>query len=139
MLNYPLELTRDSNGEFLLTIPDIPEAAAVGDTEEAALREGLDALESALDFYFSDRRMVPLPRKAKKGQLLISLPALPASKVLLHNEMVTQGVKKADLARRLNMAPPNVERIFNLKHSTRIETIELALASMGKHLDVRVA
>jgi hypothetical protein len=29
-----------------------------------------------------------------------------------------------------------VERIFEVRHKTRIETVEAALASLGKHLEV---
>ena len=136
---YPVELTRDTNGQILATVPDVPEVAAVGDDEAGALRETVDALETALDFYFDDRRPVPMPSKAKRGQATVALPALATSKVLLHNEMVAQNVRKAELARRMHIAPPNVERIFNLKHNTKIETVEAALAVLGKHLEVRVA
>ena len=69
----------------------------------------------------------------------MALPALVASKVFLHNEMLRQGIKKAELARRMDMAPPNVERIFKLRYRTRIESIEAALACLGKRLDVRLA
>lgn len=30
MLRYPVELKADDNGTFLVTFPDIPEAASVG-------------------------------------------------------------------------------------------------------------
>lgn len=136
---YPVNLTKDTNGQFLATVPDVPEVAAVGGNEAEALRDTVHALETALDFYFDDRRPVPLPSKAKRGQATVSLPAMVASKVLLHNEMVAQNVRKAELARRMHIAPPNVERIFNLKHNTKIETVEAALAALGKHLEVRVA
>jgi antitoxin HicB len=139
MLNYPATLTEDNNGTFLVTFADIPEATSVGDTAEDALREALDGLESALDFYFTDRRPVPAPSKPAKGQPVVTLPALVTAKVLLHNEMVTQGVRKAELARRMDLAPPAVERIFDIKHGTKIETIEAALGKLGKHFDLRVA
>ena len=48
----------------------------------------------------------------------------------MHNEMLTQGVKKAELARKLDIAPPNIERIFRIRHKPRIETVEAALASL---------
>ena len=43
MLNYPVTLTRDSNGSFLVGFPDFPEANSVGDTVEEALHEAVDA------------------------------------------------------------------------------------------------
>jgi antitoxin HicB len=137
-MRYPVTLEIDETG-VLVGCPDIPEMHSVGDTVDEALREAVDGLESAIDIYFDERRPVPAPSKAERGQAMVALPALVASKVLLHNEMLAQGVKKAELARRLNIAPPNVERIFNVRHKTRIETIEAALSALGKRLDVRVA
>jgi antitoxin HicB len=103
------------------------------------LHNAVDALETALDFYFEDRRAVPLPSRPRRGQQTVALPSLVVAKALLHNEMLAQGMKKAELARRLNIAPPNVERIFRVKHKTRIETVEAALASLGKQIDLRLS
>jgi antitoxin HicB len=135
---YPVKLIRDTNGQFLVTSPDIPEMAAVGDDEAEALREAADAMETAFDFYFDDRRLVPLPSKPKRGQATVALPVLVIAKVLLHNEMCVQNIRKAELARRMDVAPPNIERIFDLKHKTKIETLESALGILGKHLELRV-
>lgn len=137
-MQYPVELTRDTNGQYLVTFPDIPEAITAGDTLEEARQHAVEALETTLDFYFEDRREVPAPSRPQRGQQSVTLPTLAAAKVLLHNEMVSQNVRKAELARRLDIAPPNIERIFKLKHNTKIETIEAALEALGKHLEVRV-
>ncbi len=135
---YPVQLTADSNGSFLVTCPDIPEMASVGEDKISALKEAVDGLETALDFYFDERRAVPMPSKALRGQACVALPTLVSAKVLLHNEMLAQNVRKADLARLLNLAPPNVERIFNLRHKTKIETVEAAFACLGKSLEVHL-
>ena len=66
MLAYPYILTPDDNGTFLVTFPDIPEAAAVGEDEESAAIEALDGLLCALDGYFEDRRDGQ-PRRAQGG------------------------------------------------------------------------
>ncbi|MHB8167120.1 MAG: type II toxin-antitoxin system HicB family antitoxin, partial [Sulfuricella sp.] len=109
-----------------------------GDTEAEALSAAKDALESALDFYFEGKRAVPAPSKAKRGQNVIELPASLTAKVLLLNEMVTQSVRPAELARRLNTTPQEVNRLTNVRHTTRIDGIAAALQALGKHLDMRV-
>ena len=139
MLLYPMTLVPDTNGTFLVQFPDIPEANAVADDETEAFVNGLEALEAAIEIYFDEKRVVPPPSKVKRGQLSIPLPALVTAKVLLANEMVSQGVRKADLARRLDIHMPQVDRLVDLRHSSKIEAIEAALQSLGKHLDVRVA
>lgn len=138
MFMYPVTLTKDEDGGFVVNFKDIPEAITQGETREAALAAAKNALESALDFYFEDKRIVPMPSKAKRGQPLVELPASLSAKVLLLNEMVTQNVRPAELARRLNTTPQEVNRLTNVRHTTRIDGIAAALQALGKHLDLRV-
>ena len=137
MFMYPVTLTPD-NGGFVVTFSDIPEAITQGETEDEALAAAKDALESALDFYFEDKRAVPTPSKAKRGQHVIELPASLSAKILLLNEMIAQNVRPAELARRLHTTPQEVNRLTNVRHTTRIDGIAAALQALGKHLDMRV-
>lgn len=139
MFRYPVTLTRDEiDGGFVVTFVDIPEAITQGNTEAEALAAAKDALESALDFYFEDKRPVPVPSKAKRGQKVIELSASLSAKVLLLNEIIMQHVRPADLARRLNTTPQAVNRLINLQHTTRIDGIDAALQALGKRLELRV-
>jgi len=139
MFMYPVTLTPDeADGGFVATFVDIPEAITQGDTEAEALAAAKDALASALDFYFEDKRAVPAPSRPKRGQHVIELAASLSAKVLLLNEMVTQDVRPAELARRLNTTPQEVNRLTNVRHTTRIDGIAAALQALGKHLDMRV-
>lgn len=61
------------------------------------------------------------------------------SKVFLSNEMIRQGVRKAELARRLGVHMPQVDRLLNLRHSSKIEMVETALGLLGRRLDVSIA
>lgn len=139
-MKFPVTLTRDKNdGGFVVTFTDIPEAITQGDTLEEALAMAQDALETALEFYFEDKRAVPVPSKAKRGQNIIELPASLSAKVLLLNEMVIQNIRPAELARRLNTTPQEVNRLTNLRHTTRIDGIAAALHAMGRSLEISVA
>lgn len=138
MLIYPITLTPDDNGTFLVQFPDIPEAITVAENKNEAIVNGQEALQAAIEIYFDEKRLVPAPSKPKKGQLYITLPALVAAKVLLANEMVYQGVRKSELARRLNVHMPQVDRLVNLRHSSKLENIELAFNKLGKSLDIRI-
>jgi len=139
MFMYPVTLTPDKeDGGFVVTFVDIPEAISQGDSLPQALAAAKDALESALDFYFEDKRAVPAPSRPKRGQHVIELPASLSAKVLLLNEMVTQDVRPAELARRLNTTPQEINRLTNVRHTTRIDGIAAALQALGKHLDMRV-
>ncbi|MDR1463635.1 MAG: hypothetical protein LBI68_11000 [Azoarcus sp.] len=137
-MKFPLTLEIDETG-VLAGCPDIPEMHSVGESVADAIREAYDGLESAIEIYFDCRRPVPAPSRPVPGQHTVDIPALLAAKILLHNEMLAQGIKKAELARRLNIAPPNVERIFRAGHKTRFETVEAALASLGRHIEISIA
>ncbi len=137
MLSYPISLTPDDNGTLLVTFPDVPEAITVGNDEEDAKIQALDALEAALEIYFAEKRSIPMPSKAKRGQPVVTLPALVTAKVLLAEEMLRQNVRKAELARRLSVNQVQVDRLLNFSHSSKIELVESAFAVLGKRLDVR--
>ena len=138
MLAYPVELTPD--GKFLMvTFPDIPEANSQGDSVEDALKMAADALETALDFYFDAGRPVPVPSKPKRGQHTVELRASVAAKVLLLNEMSSQKVRPSELARRIGTTPQEVNRLTNIRHTTRIDRVDTALRALGKRLIIRVA
>lgn len=139
MLHYPVDITPDDNGTFLVTCPDIPEMASVGDDIESALLEAEDGLATALEFYFDDRKEIPLPSPVKAGQHSVKLPLLQTMKVFLLNEMVRQGVRKAEMARRLEVHMPQVDRLLDLHHSTKAEFIERAFAKLGKEFELSVA
>lgn len=134
---YPARIRQDGGG-FTVTFRDIPEAITSGATKEEALEMAHDALATAMDFYFEDRRAVPAPSERKRGEVDVRLPASVAAKVLLLNELVTQDVTAAELARRLHTSPQVVNRIVNLKHSTKIDTIADALSAVGRRLEIRV-
>lgn len=136
MLNYPIILTPDTNGTFLVGFPDFPEANSVGDDKDDAMINAVDALETALSIYFDERRPVPLPSAAESGDAVVALPALETAKVLLWNEMFAQKLRKADLARMLDVHTPQVDRLFDLSHSSKIEFVEQAAKALGKSLNV---
>lgn len=136
-MQYPAAFAPDESGGFVVTFRDIPEAITQGDTEEEALEMAEDALITALDFYFEDRRPVPPPSKPKAGERFVRLPLSVSAKVLLLNEMIVQRIRPADLARQMNTAPQEVSRVIDLHHNTKIDRMADALASLGKRLEIK--
>ena len=138
MLSYPARLTRDGDG-FMVSFPDIPEALTGAPSREQALDMAADALTTAMDFYFEDRRPVPPPSAPKRGQIVIDLPPSVGAKVLLLNEMLVQGTRPAELARLMNVRPQEVNRLTTLRHPTKIDTVAAALRALGKRLELSLA
>ena len=89
---------------------------------------------SLMEFYLDERRRAPAPSAAESGERLVHLPASVAAKVLLLNEQIAQGVTNAELARRMGIRPQEIQRISNLSHATKIDTIDRALRALGREL-----
>ena len=138
-MRYPARLKAEKEGGYVVTFPDIPEAITQGEDVEDALMHARDALESALEFYFDDQRPVPLPSTPKRGQRLVDLPLSVSAKVLLLNEMLRQKVRPAELARRLGTTPQEVNRLTNIRHTTRIDRVDAAMRALGTRLIVDAA
>lgn len=132
-MRYPVKFEHDETG-WCVSFPDIPEALTGGDTREEALSLAQDALVTAFDFYFEDRRPVPMP--SADGEEFVDVPASVAAKVLLLNAMIATGTTPAELARRMGTRPQEVNRIVTLNHATKIDTIEAALKALGKQLEI---
>jgi antitoxin HicB len=126
MLAYPVDLERETNGSLLVTFPDFTEAVTFGDDEDDALLRALEALETVLAGRIDDRGGGPAPLTGF-GRPCVILPALTAAKVLLYRAMREAGVRKADLARRLGWHGPQIDRLLDLNHASRLDQIEAAL------------
>lgn len=139
MLQYPARLKAEKSGGFVVTFRDIPEAITQGEDVEDALSHGVDALETAMEFYFDAHREVPMPSQKKRGERLVTLPLSVSFKILLLNEMVRQKVRPAELAKRMHTSKQEVNRITTLRHATRADRIADALVALGKRMTVKLS
>ena len=138
MFDYPVTLTPDGD-TVLVTFADVPEAVTFGADEDEALLQAVDALETALSFDVDARQPLPVPSKARRGQRTVRPSALEGAKLGVYQAMTEQGIKKAELARRLGWHMPQIDRLFDLRHASRLDQIESAARALGKQLEVRVA
>lgn len=137
-MKYPVKLQRDTNGTLLGVFPDVPEAHTFADDERTALRRAAAALETALSVYIEQRLPIPDPSPIRRGYRAVSLPALSEVKVALYRTMLDQGVRKSELARRLGWHTPQVDRLLDLTHKSRLDQIEAAFHALNKELDIAV-
>jgi antitoxin HicB len=138
MLQYPVKLSRDTNDTILVDFPDVPEAHTFGEDEDEALMQAVDALESALAMYVDDRRDIPKPSPVKRRGKFVTVPALPEAKLALYSAMRAQRVGKAELARRLNCHLPQIDRLLDLLHNSRLDQLEAAFRALGKRITILV-
>lgn len=136
-MDYPVTLERDDNDTVLVRFPDFPEAHTFGDDINDALRHAQDALATVIDAYIKDRRDIPLP-SAVMAKYRVTLPALVEAKVRLYEAMRAAKVGKSELARRLDWHLPQVDRLLEMTHGSRLEQLESAFRAIGKRLVIGV-
>ncbi len=138
MFDYPVTLTPD-DGTVLVTFADVPEAITFGDDEDEALMNAIDALETGLSFYVDARKPLPVASQPTTGQKTVRPSPLECAKLGVYQAMTDQGIKKAELARRLGWHMPQVDRLFDLRHASKLDQIEAAANVLGKHVHVLIA
>ena len=134
MLSYPIPL-EDDDGTVMATSPDFPELTTFGDDRDEARARAVDALEEAIAARIHDGREIPPP---SRGNQRATLPTLTAIKVILHQGMRDQGIGKAELARRLGWHLPQVDRVLDVQHRSRLDRMDAALRAIGQRLEVSV-
>jgi antitoxin HicB len=138
MWNFPVHLEPAEEGGFVVTFPDIPEAITQGNDQDEALLYARDCLETALELYMEGKRDLPRPSPAFDS-LTVTPGAQVCAKLEVYRAMREAGIGKAALAQRLHWRLPQVDRLLDLRHASRFEQIEAALAALGKRLIVEAA
>ena len=116
MLRYPIELEED-DGTIMVTSPDFPELTTFGNDRTEALARAVDALDEAIAARIHVGKEIPSP---SRGGNRVRLPTLTAVKVMLYQGMNEQGIGKAELARRLGWHLPQVDRVLDVNHRSRL-------------------
>jgi|HubBroStandDraft_4_1064222.scaffolds.fasta_scaffold836398_1 antitoxin HicB len=138
MFFYPVRFTPEGKG-FVVTVPDIPEVITEGESIAEATEYTIDAMELILGEYMRRRAEIPRPSKRKGRHIrIVELPLLTQAKLSLYSAMQASGIRKADLARRLGVSKPQVERLLDLAHGSRLEQIEQAFRALNKRVELSV-
>jgi antitoxin HicB len=131
-LAWPVQLDADEEG------PDFGVGVTQGDDREEALATGADVLDTMVA-----NRMAEgwgLPGAVAGAGATAGAARTPRRR---QGESVPGhapgGIEKPELARRLEIAAKNIDRLFSIHHMTRFEQIEAALAVVGRRLVVSVA
>ena len=135
MLAYPITL-EDDDGTLLATSPDFPELTTFGEEHEEAIARAVLALEEAIAARIHGRKDIPTP---SRGDTYAVLPTLTSVKVMLYQGMRDQGIGKAELARRLGWHMPQVDRVLDVQHHSRLDMMDAALRAIGRQLYVTAA
>ena len=126
-------------GGYVVTFPDFGYGVTQGDTDEEALEMAQDLLMLTISDYIREGKPLPVPKHRRGARFRpVPLSALQSAKVDLYRAFQSSGLKKAEFARRIGIPKTHIERLFSLRHRSRLDQIEAALAALGKRLHVEV-
>lgn len=136
---YQATLTPDStDGGFVVTFADLPEAITQGEDEADALSQAADALEEAIAGRLRRGEEIPIPKAMSKTSYPVPVPAQMAAKAALVLSVREAGISQSELAERLGCDEKEVRRLLDPRHASKLPRIEAALAELGKHLALRL-
>ncbi|MDC9580827.1 hypothetical protein PSI15_04445 [Xenorhabdus sp. PR6a] len=139
IFHYPVKLEHDeSTGAYIVSCRDLPLMNSVGESIDEALLEAVEGVVTAIAIEIEERRPIPLGSTPLNGECVISVPVLVAMKAALHNAMIETGTRKAELARKMGQKPTQIDRLLDVEHSSKIETVELALHQLNRNVGISV-
>ncbi len=129
---YRAKFRRGDDGGITITFPEIPFAISGTFDEKEAEAQARDCLEEAIASLVARGEPLPHPKRPRKGERLIAVPAVTAAKALLNAAVRERKITQRQLASRLKVDQKEVRRMLD-PHSraTKIGRLEEALASFG--------
>jgi antitoxin HicB len=138
-MEYAARFEPAEEGGFVVTFPDFTWGVTQGDDETEATEMAVDALCTMVQELIRNNEPLPAPGRHRGRKIrLIRLPALQTAKTELYREFLASGIRKTELARRLEIPKTNVDRLFDLRHQSRLDQIEAAFQALGKVLSIEV-
>lgn len=134
MLSYPINIKKRGH-TVTVTSPDFPEICLDCGDRAVAVEEATSALQTAIARRIGALTDIPDPSAGDERAIL---PTQTAMKVRLYQALRRRGVSKRELGRRLHWHGPQVDRLFFVNHSSRIDQLEAAFSALGLQLSVDV-
>jgi antitoxin HicB len=126
-------------GGYTVTFPDFGYGATQGETDEEAMEMAQDLLMLTISDFIREGKFLPPPAHHRAARFRpVPLPALQSAKVDLYAAFLKSGLKKAEFARRIGIPKTHIDRLFSLRHRSRLDQVEAALTALGKYLHVEV-
>lgn len=120
-------------GQFL----DFPELTVTASTPEEAEAQAYDVLIGKLVTYMEAGTRVPVPVEEPNPSYVALLPSI-AAKVLLHNMAIEQNKSRSWIASQMGVTRQVMTRLFNLRETTKVETIQNALSALGYQMRIGI-
>lgn len=135
--SYPAALARTGR-TVLVRFRDLPEALTEGATISEALREAEDCVEEAIAGRLRRGDDIPAPSRPRRGERLIPVPAVTATKAALALALRETNMSQTELARRLHTTKEEVHRMIDPRNPSKLGKLQEAMAVLGRRYVVGV-
>jgi antitoxin HicB len=135
-MNYAINY-KIVNGGYGASFPDFPDIELSAPTVEALEKQAYEALVEKLMSYMEAGIAVPVPVAIPNPSYMGLLPSV-APKVLLHNLVVKHNKSRSWVAAQMGVTRQVMTRLFNLRETTKVETIQNALNTLGYELLIQI-
>lgn len=126
-------------GGYVVTFPDFGYGVTQAETEEEAMELAQDLLMLTIGDYIREGKRLPKPSRRRGAKFrLVPLTGLQSAKSELYSAFLDSRQTKAEFARRIGIPRTHIERLFSMRHHSRLDQIEAAFAAIGKRLHIEV-
>lgn len=122
--------------DWVVSVRDLPEVVTSGSSLEEALALAADAISVVVAGRMDDDEELIAPREVLPGEHPVPLPAGLAAKAAVYAAWKESGLRKIELAQRLDRDESVVRRILDPRHGTKIEHLDDAARALGGRLIV---
>lgn len=122
--------------DWVVSVRDLPEVVTSGSSLEEALALAADAIEVVVAGRMDDDEPLSEPSAVLPGEHAVLLPAGIAAKAAVYAAWKASGLRKSELALRLDRVENVVRRILDPRHGTRLEHLDDAARALGGRLVV---
>lgn len=134
---YGIKVTQAQDG-FRVTCRDIPECVYVVKTEDEAQALSQELLPGCLVLYYRKKhKAFPMPTKLETDEIPVHVPVRIQAKMLFWNFLQYNGIRLADVAKKLGISNSAAARLVDLtKDLASIDAVEQAFAAYNRDLDL---
>ncbi len=132
---YPARL-EEHQGEYVATFRDVPEANGGGACHQEAIESAREGLEAALWFRLKEKRPIPEPSGAMRGEIMIPVAGAVAIKATLALSIQKAGISRAELAEQMELDESDIDRLLDPKRTCQVSKIDEVLLGLGWSLSV---
>ena len=137
---YPVILTKDVSGGYVVTCPDLPELLTQGEDRSDAVASAIDALEEAIAGRVRRGDDIPDPSEPPEEQDVefIRLPPIMAAKAALAIALRDSGLSQSAFARETGVDEKEVRRLLDPRHPSKLPRLQKALRAVDREVEIRV-